>query len=278
MFAGEELGIKLLRKLAAVHSGKQVKNPSTLSITLESQQLPKEEYDKFYYLSQIGNLIVNLSKQATTFVCDFFRFFNQIECQMLEIARTEKTIIVNKQNGIDFDASYLMGVEKFLNAPSNNGGDISVNYFACATRYRELLATNTFIKILMKAYKLPFMKTYITDDSEIKERVGQLNNVIDELHKLTSNKDFFAKVHKINLAEETIDKEMVTLTEKVAILSRFDSLILTWCSDYEVILNNILGFSEFDNPDWIKFYVKSDGTKYGTFKYPERSGMAERSL
>ena len=65
---GEELGIELLKRMSEVQSGKKLKNPSTADITMLSQQLTKEEYDNFYYMTQIGNLIVNLSKQEISYV------------------------------------------------------------------------------------------------------------------------------------------------------------------------------------------------------------------
>ena len=46
---GEELGIKLLKMLATVQSGKTPKGGiSTADITKKSNELPKAEYDNFY--------------------------------------------------------------------------------------------------------------------------------------------------------------------------------------------------------------------------------------
>ena len=88
---GEELKIKLLKMLAAVQSGKATKGVSTAEITRKSNELTKPEYDDFYYMTQIGNLITNLSKQAKSYNYAFFRWCLGIEFSLEEIIRAEKT-------------------------------------------------------------------------------------------------------------------------------------------------------------------------------------------
>lgn len=264
---GEELGIKLLKMLAAVQSGKATKGVSTAEITRKSNELTKPEYDDFYYMTQIGNLITNLSKQAKSYNYAFFRWFLGIELSLEEIIRAEKTLERNK----NMDATDLLTFKNFYNVPENIEG-INCNYALCHQAVRGLMAVNSLIAILMKAYHLPFMKCYMFDMTELQEKLAYFNNLVDKLEKYTASQNTINCFRKIDLNEWRLDPEMLKLTEKVAILSHLDSLILTWCSNYEVILNNLMEFELFDNPDWQLAYMRPDGTKYGNFKYPERDG------
>lgn len=265
---GEELGIKLLKVLAAVQSGKTIKGTETVEISIKSNELSKPEYDNFYYMSQIGNLITNLSKQAISYKHAFFRWFVGIEASLEEIIRAEKTIKSNK----DMDDQFLLSFKKFYSDSQNKEG-INFNYILCHQSIRGVIAVNSFIKILMKAYHLPFMKAYLLDMTEINGKIDYFNNLVDELGAYISSKDINKYFKKINLEEWQLDAEMVKLTEKVAILSHLDSLVLTWCSNYEVIINNLMGFELFENPNWIQSYLRPDGTRYGNFKYPDRDGF-----
>lgn len=269
---GEELGMELLKRLAEVQMGKNPKSPSTVDITMMSQQLSKPEYDNFYYMSQIGNLIVSLSKQENSFVHQFYRWFNGIESSAAEIMRAEWTVKENP--GIK--SQYLMTLEHFAkDTHANNLGGIKNNYALAHASFRGILASESLMMILMKTYKLPFMKCYCYDVDSVVEDFELLNAKIDEIKKYVtpSNKEYFECFHKLNADDMKLDKEMVKLTEKVAFLSKFESLILTWCSNYEVILNNLMGFELFPNPNWMLSYVRPDGSKYGTFKYPEKEGI-----
>lgn len=269
---GEELGIELLRRLAEVQMGKTPKNPSTVDITMMSQQLSKPEYDNFYYMSQIGNLIVGLSKQENSFVHQFYRWFNGIECSAAEIMRAEWTVKANP--GIK--TQYLMTLENFAkDTHVNNLEGMKNNYSLVHASFRGILACESLMMILMKTYKLPFMKCYCYDVDSVVEDFDLLNAKIDEIKKYVtpSNKEYFEYFHKLNADDMKLDKDMLKLTEKVAFLSKFDSLVLTWCSNYEVILNNLMGFELFPNPNWMLSYIRPDGTKYGTFKYPEKDGI-----
>ena len=265
---GEELGIKLLKILATMQSGKAPKGGiSTADITKKSNELPKEEYDNFYYMTQIGNLITNLSKQAKSYNHAFFHWFIGIESTLEEIIRAEKTLELNKS----INSSELLTFQNFYNIPKNLEG-IKCNYALCHQAVRGLMAVNSLIAILIKAYHLPFMKSYMFDMTELESKLICFNNLVDELEKYTASKNTINCFKKIDLDAWKLDPEMVKFTEKVAILSHLDSLILTWCSNYEVILNNLMEFELFDNPDWQLSYMRSDGTKYGNFKYPERDG------
>lgn len=269
---GEELGIKLLKMLATVQSGKAPKGGiSTAEITKKSNELPKEEYDNFYYMTQIGNLITNLSKQAISYNNAFLRYFIGIECSLEEIIRAEETVELNR-NVIGFNDSKLVTFKNFYNEPSNIKG-IKCNYAICHQQIRGVMAVNSLISILMKAYHLPFMKCYLFDFQETEGKIQYFNDLVDKLDKYTKSQNTINCFAKIDLDAWHLDAEMLKLTEKVAILSHLDSLVLTWCSNYEVILNNLMDFELFDNPDWQQSYMRPDGTKYGNFKYPERNGM-----
>lgn len=265
---GEELGIKLLKVLAAVQSGKPIKGTETVEISIKSNELAKPEYDNFYYMSQIGNLITNLSKQAISYQHAFFRWFIGIEASLEEIIRAEKTIKNNK----DMNVEFLLSFQNFYSDEKNRDG-INLNYRLCHQAIRGVIAVNSFIKILMKAYHLPFMKAYLLEMAEINGKIDYFNNLIDELGTYISSEDVNKYFKKINLEEWQLDAEMLKLTEKVAILSHLDSLVLTWCSNYEVIINNLMGFELFENPNWIQSYLRPDGTRYGNFKYPDRDGF-----
>lgn len=252
--------------------GKKPKNPSTVDITMMSQQLSKPEYDNFYYMSQIGNLIVGLSKQEISFVHQFYRWFNGIENSAAEIMRAEWT--VNANPGIK--TKYLMTLENFAkDTHVNNLEGLKTNYSLVHASFRGILASESLMMILMKTYKLPFMKCYCYDIDSIVEDFELLNAKLDEIKKYItpSNKEYFECFHKLNADDMKLDKDMLKITEKVAFLSKFDSLVLTWCSNYEVILNNLMGFELFPNPNWMLSYLRPDGTKYGTFKYPEKDGI-----
>ncbi len=268
---GEKMGIELLKRMAAVQEGKKLENSSRMDITLMSQQLPKLEYDNFYYMTQIGNLIISLSKQETSFVNQFYRWFNGIEGEAGEILRAERTVKENP--GIN--AKYLNTFLNFESDPyTNNLEGMHNNYILLHRAFRGLLAADSFARILMKTYKLPFMKCYLYDVDEVVKTFDYLNAKIDELKKYVTkeNEHVYNAFHKVKIDDLLLDKDMLKLTEKVALLSRFDNLIMQWCSNYEVMLNNLMGFEMFANPDWIQSYLKLDGTKYGTFKYPEKDG------
>lgn len=268
---GEELGIELLKRTTARFNGKTSENLDTSDISILSQQLSKPEYDNFYYMSQIGNLIISLSKQQNSFAHQFYRWFNGIDCAAAEILRAERTVEENP--GIK--AKYLMTLENFgKDTYIDNLEGLKNNYALIHVTYRGLLASESLMSILMKTYKLSFMKCYCYDIDSISGLFDSLNAKIDEIKKYvtSSTREYFECFHKINKNEMFLDKEMVKFTEKVAFLSKFDSLILSWCSNYEVILNDLMGFELFQNPDWIYSYVRPDGSKYGSFKYPVRDG------
>lgn len=274
---GEELGTELLKRLAEVQMGKAPKEPSSADITLMSQKLSKPEYDNFYYMSQIGNLIVGLSKQETAFVHQFYRWFNVLDASAAEIIRAERTVKENP--GIN--AKYLMTLENFAKDPhTDNLEGLENNYSLIHASFRGLLAAESLMRILMKTYKLPFMKCYCYDIDSVVEDFELLNAKLDEIRKYVKpqNKEIFENFHKLDANDMILDKDMLKLTEKVAFLSKFDPLVLTWCSNYEVILNNLMGFELFPNPNWIISYLRPDGTKYGTFKYPDKDGIYEGGI
>lgn len=265
------MGIKLLKMLAAVQVGKAPKGGiSTAEITNLSNELPKSEYDNFYYMTQVGNLITNLSKQAKSYNFEFFRWFVGIECSLEEILRAEKTLELNKDKQID--DHLLLSYSNFYNGTGNIRG-ININYALAHRAVRGLMAVNSLISILMKAYHLPFMKCYLFDMTDLQGKIAYFNNLVDEFSVFAAKQNKFNCFSKIDLDAWRLDKEMLKLTEKVAVLSHLDSLILVWCSNYEVVLNNLMGFELFDNPDWVQSYCRPDGTKYGNFKYPERDGL-----
>lgn len=271
---GEELGIELLRRMAEVQSGKKIKKNSTADITMLSQQLSKEEYDNFYYMSQIGNLIVNLSKQEISYANQFYRWFNGIETAAGDIIRAEKTVEINP----GMNDEYLHTLKNFAKDKyTDNISGIRNNYILLHRALRSLLAADCLMKIVIKTYKIPFMKCYLYDIKEIESVFDFLNTKITGLEKYVTaeNEDVYKIFQKIEMKDFELDKDMVKLTEKVAFLSHLDSLILKWCSNYEVILNNLMGFELFPNPNWIDSYIKPSGVKYGVFKYPDKNGHYE---
>lgn len=271
---GEELGIELLRRMAEVQSEKKIKNPSIADITMLSQQLPKEEYDNFYYMSQIGNLIVNLSKQEISYANQFYRWFNGIESAAGDIIRAEKTVEINP----GLNDKYLHTLKNFAEDKyTDNISGVRNNYVLLHRALRSLLAADCLMKIVIKTYKISFMKCYLYDIKEIESVFDFLNTKINGLEKYVTdeNKNVYKIFQKIDMKDFELDKEMVKLTEKVAFLSHLDSLILKWCSNYEVILNNLMGFELFPNQNWIDSYLKPNGAKYGVFKYPDKSGHYE---
>lgn len=269
---GEELGIELLKRMSEVQSGKKLKNPSTADITMLSQQLTKEEYDNFYYMTQIGNLIVNLSKQEISYANQFYRWFNGIESSAGDIIRAEKTVELNP--GIN--DQYLHTLKNFATDKyTDNLEGLQNNYILVHRALRSLLAADCLMKIIMKTYKLSFMKCYLYDINEIVQHFDFLNVKIDGLEKYVNkeNEIAYKAFYKIDIKDFELDKEMVKLTEKVAFLSHLESLILEWCSNYEVILNNLMGFEMFPNPNWRASYLRPDGQQYGIFKYPSKNGF-----
>lgn len=269
---GEDLGIELLRSTAAIQTGKKLKNVESVdNITAASEQLSKPEYDNFYFMTQIGNLIIGLSKQEVSFVNQFYRWFNGIESEAGEILRAEMTV---KEN-TGMNTTHLKTLLNFeSDSHSNNLEGMKNNYALLHRAFRGLLASDSFMRILMKTYKVPFMKCYLYDVDEVVKSFDYLNAKIDELEKYVTkeNDHVYKAFHKINADDLILDKDMLKLTEKVAFLSRFDSVALQWCSNYEVMLNNLMDFELFPNPDWIQYYLKFDGTKYGTLKYPAKDG------
>lgn len=271
---GEELGIELLRRMAEVQSGKKLKNPSTADITLLSQQLSKEEYDNFYYMSQVGNLIVNLSKQEISYANQFYRWFNGIEGAAGDIIRAEKTVELNP----GLNDKYLHTLKNFAEDKyTDNISGVRNNYILLHRALRSLLASDCLMKIIMKSYKISFMKCYLFDIKEIENVFDFLNTKIDGLKNYVTpeNESAYKVFQKIYIQDFELDKEMVKLTEKVAFLSHLENLVLKWCSNYEVILNNLMGFEMFSNPNWIDSYLKPNGVQYGVFKYPNKNGHYE---
>lgn len=271
---GEELGIELLRRMAEVQSGKKLKNPSTADITLLSQQLSKEEYDNFYYMSQVGNLIVNLSKQEISYANQFYRWFNGIEGAAGDIIRAEKTVELNP----GLNDKYLHTLKNFAEDKyTDNISGVRNNYILLHRALRSLLASDCLMKIIMKSYKISFMKCYLFDIKEIENVFDFLNTKIDGLKNYVTpeNESAYKVFQKIYIQDFELDKEMVKLTEKVAFLSHLENLVLKWCSNYEVILNNLMGFEMFSNPSWIDSYLKPNGVQYGVFKYPNKNGHYE---
>ena len=271
---GEELGIELLRRMAEVQSGKKLKNPSTADITLLSQQLSKEEYDDFYYMSQVGNLIVNLSKQEISYANQFYRWFNGIEGAAGDIIRAEKTAELNP----GLNDKYLHTLKNFAEDKyTDNISGIRNNYILLHRALRSLLASDCLMKIIMKSYKISFMKCYLFDIKEIENVFDFLNTKIDGLKNYVTpeNESAYKVFQKIYIQDFELDKEMVKLTEKVAFLSHLENLVLKWCSNYEVILNNLMGFEMFSNSNWIDSYLKPNGVQYGVFKYPNKNGHYE---
>src|SRR5574344_808003 len=113
---GEELGIMLLKLLATVQSGKIPKRGlSTADITKKSNEIPKPEYDNFYYMSQIGNLITNLSKQADSYNYQFNACFGLLDRALEEIIRAERTKKLNKE----LNDSCLLTYRNFYLAQQN---------------------------------------------------------------------------------------------------------------------------------------------------------------
>lgn len=271
---GEELGIELLRRMAEVQSGKKLKNPSTADITLLSQQLSKEEYDNFYYMSQVGNLIVNLSKQEISYANQFYRWFNGIEGAAGDIIRAEKTVELNP----GLNDKYLHTLKNFAEDKyTDNISGVRNNYILLHRALRSLLASDCLMKIIMKSYKISFMKCYLFDIKEIENVFDFLNTKIDGLKNYVTpeNESAYKVFQKIYIQDFELDKEMVKLTEKVAFLSHLENLVLKWCRNYEVILNNLMGFEMFSNPNWIDSYLKPNGVQYGVFKYPNKNGHYE---
>lgn len=269
---GIDLGIELLKRMADIQQGKVPKNPTTEDITIASQKLPKEEYDIFYYMTQVGNLIVNLSKQEISFINQCCRWYNAILDAVEEICRAEKTVQLNP----NMNTSYLWTLENFAKDPANVEG-LDITYKLVYKTFKSLLATQQFIKIILKTYKIPFMNCYCCDIAGVIKDFNVLNEKLDVLKSFVTPKteEYFGLFHKLDLKNISLDKDMLKLTEKVAFLSKFDPLILTWCSSYEVILNNLMGFELFDNPNWKLAYLKPDGQQYGVFKYPEKTGIYE---
>lgn len=269
---GIDLGIELLKRLADIQQGKVEKNPGIEDITIASQNLPKDEYDKFYYMTQVGNLIVNLSKQEISFVNQCYRWFNAILDAVEEICRAEKTIQLNP----NMDTSYMWTLENFAKDSANIEG-VEFNYSLIHRAFRALLATQKLMQIISKTYNISFMNCYCYKIDTVINDFNSFNEKLDELKSFLTpkTKEYFSIFHKLNSNKMILDKDMLKLTEKVAFLSKFDSLILTWCSSYEVILNNLMGFELYPNPNWKQSYLKPNGQQYGVFKYPEKSGIYE---
>ena len=164
---GEELGIELLKRMSEVQSGKKLKNPSTADITMLSQQLTKEEYDNFYYMTQIGNLIVNLSKQEISYANQFYRWFNGIESSAGDIIRAEKTVELNP--GIN--DQYLHTLKNFATDKyTDNLEGLQNNYILVHRALRSLLAADCLMKIIMKKQSKSIFFAKMKQNIKIKQK------------------------------------------------------------------------------------------------------------